>query len=158
MWTQLTAAEELPWEWVVARLEAADEYWVTSAAGGRPSSRPVWGHFVDERLLFTMGTPTHHRNTAVDDRVEVHLPSALEVVLVEGTMRRVDDEARLRAFLDAYNAKYDWDATVEEERYRNGVVEVVPSAVIAWVASPPAESSADMDFPLAAGKWVFSRP
>lgn len=50
----------LPWETVRGWLTTARNYWVcTSAPGGRPHAKPVWGIWDDDALLFS----THPKTT-----------------------------------------------------------------------------------------------
>ena len=150
-------APAIEWAAVQARLEAAEEYWLVSVGDdGTPAPRPVWGVWLDERLLLSVGSPSHWKAVRAHPAVTVHLPDPLAVVLVEGTARQATgDEGFFRRFVDVYNPKYSWGFDPTGPMVTDGVIEVVPSAVLAWTTVPVAECTPDMTFPAAAGRWTF---
>jgi hypothetical protein len=149
-------ARALDWAWARSRLEVAECYWLVSvSASGAPTPRPVWGVWLDDRLVLSVGSPSHWRNVAANERAAVHLGDPLEVVVVEGSARKGSGPALLERFVTAYNRKYDWNFEPTMDMVVDGTLEVIPSTVLAWVAADAAHSSADMDFPEAAGKWRF---
>lgn len=106
----------MPWSRVHERLIAARNYWVCSTRpDGRPHAKPVWGIWLQHRLLFSThpGTITG-RNLRANPALVVHLESGDEVVIVEGTASRVDDPSLLEMFGEAYEAKYDWPLSSED--------------------------------------------
>ena len=149
-------ARTLDWDWARSRLEVAECYWLVSVSGGgAPSPRPVWGVWLFDRLLLSVGSPSHWRNVSANHRVAVHLGDPLDVVLVEGLAHQATGPALFETFVSAYNEKYNWNFEATMDMVVNGVLEVVPSLVLAWIAADAAHSSTDMDFPEAAGKWRF---
>ena len=156
MWTQeKTDVAPLEWDDVAGRLAASETYWlVTVPNRGVPAPRPVWGVWLDDRLLLSVGSTSAWSGVAANPSVAVHLGDAIDVVIVEGTARRATGP--FDAYVAAYNEKYSWSFTADDEQFVvNGTLEVVPSAVLAWTGATAAESSADMTFPSAAGRWVF---
>lgn len=102
------AEPPLPWPWAIERLEGARNYWVVlSRPDGRPSARPVWGVWLEGAFLFDSGSMD--AKLTADPRVEVHLESGDEVVILVGEAERVRDPETLRSMADAINAKYRWD-------------------------------------------------
>lgn len=149
MWGTAQSGETLPWEWASRRLEDAPFYWLaTTGAGGTPHVRPVWGVWLDDRLLLTVGSPGHRRNLAARPSVSVHVDGAAEVVVVEGIAGVEDDEAWQARFLDRYDRKYDWDYDLA--RYGPPAV-VRPGAVLAWTTL----GEAGRDGFGATGKWLY---
>jgi hypothetical protein len=143
----------LPWEWARQRLEAATTYWLTSVGSDyEPHTRPVWGVWVEDRLLLTVGSPIHWRNVRAHPRVEVHLESSREVVVVKGTAQAGIDDATRRQLVALYNPKYDWELV---DRYAEAVIAVQPTAVFAWTAEVGDDPES---FPAQSAKWVFDSP
>jgi len=158
MWgADKTDTPGLQWSDVSARLAASETYWVVNVPPGRggvPAPRPVWGVWLHDRLLLSVGSSSLWAGLSASPACAVHLGDAIDVVIVEGRARRFggpfDDYVR------AYNEKYSWTFAVDDEQFVvNGTIEVVPSRVLAWTGATAAESSSDMTFPAAAGRWVF---
>lgn len=148
-------AEPLDWPWVEERLTACEDYWLISApsgAGGVPAPRPVWGVWVDGRLLLTVGSPAHWRNVTDNPRVAVTTGDARDVVIVEGDATTEDDPATLAAMVAAYNPKYGWDFP-ESGPDIGGVIAVVPTKVLAWITAPNADAKTS-PFPVKAARWL----
>lgn len=104
----LDAEAPLPWSWAIERLERARNYWIAhSRLDGRAAARPVWGVWSGDSLLFDSGSLDH--KLRAEPRVEVHLESGDEVVILIGDAEHVHDRDTLRAMADAINAKYHWD-------------------------------------------------
>jgi len=107
----MTAADAstppLTWEVVGGWLGASKYYWVvTSRADGRPHARAVWGVWLEPRFHFTTSPETvMARNIAATGYAAVHPESAVDVVIIEGTVRRTEGQALAEAG-DAYEAKY----------------------------------------------------
>lgn len=100
---------ELSWEWVGHRLATDPIYWLVTASPGEcPSARPLWGVWLDERLMFGSGSPRHRRDLASNPNAAIHLGSGTEVVIVEGVIEAVRDFDLRARYVKAYNAKYDW--------------------------------------------------
>jgi len=80
--------------------------------------------------------------------VTVHLGSVTDVVIVEGLVSGPNSE---REALDAYNAKYDWDYTID--RY-GPFTTVAPLTVMAWRSAGWAGREGFQQM----GKWRFDDP
>ena len=82
----------LPWSFVDERLTKAMNYWVcTAGKDGRPHARPVWGLWVNGAVCFGGHGVRWDRNLAENPEVTVHLESGDEVVILEGTAKRIAD-------------------------------------------------------------------
>ena len=77
----------LPWKWVDHRMAKARNYWVVTRSAGFPSARPVWGLWWSPRFAFSTGSAIA-RNVGRDNRVQIHLESAHELVILEGIATR----------------------------------------------------------------------
>ena len=121
----------LPWKWVDARMARASNYWVVTRSPGFPCARPVWGLWWSPRFSFSTGGALA-RHIARDPRVQVHLESADELVILEGLAGRdpsADEQAR---WMREYAEKYNWDAPPPAEE----MILVRPTRVLAWVCDP----------------------
>ncbi len=133
----------LPWSYVVERLTAARNYWIgTARPDGRPHAVPTWGVWVDDTLFFGGSPETRWaRNLAANPGVSVHLESADEVVILEGSVIKLTetnaDPALLTRLDDAYEAKYNMRHGTPFWRLR-------PTLVLAW-----------RDFFKTATRWTF---
>ena len=123
----------LPWSFVCERMSKASNYWIcTSSRDARPHAVPTWGVWVDDAVCFGGGTETRWaRNLAANPAVSVHLESGSEVVILEGTIRRVaDPEDPLAVCVaDAYEAKY-------KMRHPPPFWVLRPKMVLAWSKFP----------------------
>ncbi len=129
MYATLSEVAPLDWQWVDEQLSAAGTYWVVARSPDHAHPRPVWGVWLDDSLLLSVGSPVVLRQVKNDARTTVHLDSGTEVVIVEGTCTGVAPPDRIPAFLDAYNTKYTWAYTLEE--YGPPIV-VEPTTIMAW--------------------------
>lgn len=144
----------LEWAWARRRLEDATIYWFGTARPGRaPTVRPCWGAWTDDRLLLSVGSHLHAANLRDDPHVSVHLSSAREVVIVEGTASPESDPDVLREFCTAYNPKYGWDFAPETVLDTGPVLAVEPDVVMAWRSLGAAGRAGFA----ASGKWLFGR-
>lgn len=134
----------LPWSLVDEQMAAARNYWVASSSpDGQPHAAPVWGLWQAD--VFFFGTGAHSRkgrNLAENPAVVVHLESGDDVVILEGEVQRVRDEAQLKELDKAYHAKYGLSMIVGD----SPIYGLRPSRVLAWRES---------DFPGSATRWVF---
>ena len=146
--------EPLEWPWVDERLTACEDYWLVSAPAGVgvPAPRPVWGVWLDGRLLLTVGSTWHWRNVQENPRVAVTTGDAHDVVIVEGDATAEEDPAALAAMVAAYNPKYDWHFP-DTGPDIGGVITVVPTKVLAWITAPNAEAKTS-PFPVKAARWI----
>ena len=97
------------------RLTAAHDYWcATVRPDGAPHVMPVWGVWLGGRLWFSSSLRSRKaRNLAADPRCTLTTDDAGDPVVVEGVAERVTERAGIVPFLDAVNAKYDADLTVD---------------------------------------------
>lgn len=137
----------LDWAWVSAELSRAGTYWVTASGGGHhPHPRPVWGVWAADSLYLSIGSPVVARLLERNSDVTVHLDSSSDVVIIEGAVTGlVDDPAVVRV----YNAKYDWNYTIDEY---GPLTRVVPGSVLAWRSA----GWAGRDGFQQAGRWRFT--
>lgn len=138
----------LPWSWVDEQLSAARSYWVcTTRADGRPHAMPVWGLWLDARLLFsTDPTSVKAGNLATRRSVVVHLESGDDVVVVEGEADRLTAADLPVGFVDAYDAKYAVRIDPTDPAF--GFYRVRTDRVLAW---------REQDFPSSATRFRFDR-
>ena len=122
-------AAPLEWDWVEEQLAAAGTYWVAARSPAHPHPRPVWGVWLDDALLLSVGSPVVRRQLEDDARTTVHLDSGTDVVIVEGTCTGPAPADRIPAFLEAYDAKYTWAYAVDE--YGPPIV-IAPTTIMAW--------------------------
>ncbi len=133
----------LPWSWAVGRLTDERNYWLSSVRrDGFPQARPLWGVWHEDRLFLSVGHAGLQRADISGDAglpVTAHVDSAVDVVIVEGTIHRVagkygpaDAEVLssmggevLERAGELYKAKYDYDAD-----FVNFVVQ--PRVVYGW--------------------------
>lgn len=123
----------LSWAFVDQHMSAAMFYWIsTTRPDGRPHAVPVWGIWYGNRLYFE-GSPLTRwaQNLAHNPHIAVHLPSAEQVVLIEGRVQVFNDDdltAAEWALLDTtFRTKYaiDWGSPY---------MVVHPHAALAWDA------------------------
>ncbi len=131
----------LPWAEAVARLERATSYWVSTVdAHGHPHARPIWGGMVDG-TLYVEGSPQTWwaRNLIANPHVSVHLESAQEVVILEGTATRVHPEAAVaRRLAEGMRAKYAGQGYEPEADSwdEGGICRIQPRVAYAWTKFP----------------------
>jgi Pyridoxamine 5'-phosphate oxidase len=149
MWGRPSDATALPWSRARDRLRESPIYWLTTTNEDRsPHATPVWGVWLDDRLLLTVGSPVQLRNVRQRPQVNVHLESGSDVVVVEGEAEIGDAESGWGSFLARYNLKYDWDYSIES---LGPPVVIRPRAVLAWEG----KGEAARDGFGAAGKWEW---
>ena len=133
--------EMLTWSFVESRMHAAQNYWIVSAAAsGRPHAVPVWGAWLDDVFYF-VGAGRKIRNLRANPQAVVHLESADEVVIIEGSFQEIKrrDEAFLQRLDDDFVRKYETYRPSEnlDNAGSSGNVPVrlfavFPTTVIAW--------------------------
>jgi Pyridoxamine 5'-phosphate oxidase len=131
----------LPWSWANEQLESSRNYWiVTVRPDGSPHSAPVWGLWVDGRVVFSTSPDSRKgMNLARDPRVLINLESGDDVVILEGEIATIalDD-----ALADLYEAKYDYRPGGEGDWYS-----LTPRIVYAW---------READFPRSVTRFTFA--
>jgi hypothetical protein len=143
--------EAIAWSTVIERLQETDDYWLVTAGPTGPAPRPVWGLWIEHRLLLSVGSSTHWRNLRASDRIAVHVGDAHDVVIIEGRGTKETDPATLARLIEPYNQKYDWNWQSSSDI--GDILAVEPHTVFAWRAAPN-EQAQTSPFPLAAGKWI----
>jgi hypothetical protein len=131
--------ELLAWSWAERRLVAARHYWIaTTRPDGRPHTRPVWGAWLADGFWFSTGSLARG-NLRTNPQITLHLERGDQVVIVEGVAAPVTGAGRLRAFVAAYNQKYDWGAAATDEGFIDSpggpvtpVFRVRPRVVFGW--------------------------
>ena len=114
------------WSWVDRQLGDAGTYWIVPRSDDAPHPRPVWGVWDHRSLLLSIGSQVIARELRAEQLATVHLDSGTDVVIVEG---HVDGQCAEVEALAAYDAKYDWNYTVDEY----GPLTVLrPTLVMAW--------------------------
>ena len=124
----------LEWSWAREQLERSRNFWIaTTRPDGRPHAMPVWGAFVDDRVVFgTARASRKARNIAERADVVVHAESGDEVVIVEGAAVETQDRELLRQAADVFEAKYDWRPDLEDFAGTAWFV-VEPRVAYAWL-------------------------
>jgi PPOX class probable F420-dependent enzyme len=124
----------MPWTEVERRLTVSHDYWVaTIHPDGRPHVMPVWGTWLDDRVWFSSSRASRKaRNLAADPRCTLTTDDAQNPVVVEGEAERITEAGAISVFVDAVNAKYDADMTVDFlDPEVNATFTVRPATVIA---------------------------
>lgn len=105
----------LPWAWAQERLLTSPEYWLaTVRSDGRPHVMPVWAVWMDQALWFSSANGSAKtRNLAADPRCSVATADPKQPVVLEGTATLIAEERDLHRLLDAENAKYGTDYSIE---------------------------------------------
>jgi hypothetical protein len=138
-------AQPTPWKAVQRLLDTSELFWISTVrTDGRPHVTPLPAVWVDDALHFCTG-PGEQKgvNLVADPRCALttgnpRWNAGLDVV-VEGTARRITDDARLRLLADAWAQKYDgdWafdvaDGTFVGEGGSAHVFAVAPDKVLAF--------------------------
>jgi hypothetical protein len=106
----------IPWSEARRRLVEGGTFWLATALpDGGPHLMPVLGVWAREGLHFVSNERSRKaRNLVTEARCVLGLGSAGIDLVVEGTARRVEDEAALREVADAYRSKYGWHVSVRK--------------------------------------------
>ncbi len=126
-------SELLDWDFVDQRMSETLYYWIaTTGDDGQPHTVPLWGIWYNYRVHFDGSPKTRWaRNLLQNPKISVHVPSATEVVMIEGHAQIIEDDDIDDATWDlldnTYQAKYD---VKEGSPYWY----VIPEKVIAWDA------------------------
>ena len=105
----------LTWAWAEERLAGSHDYWLATAKpDGGPHLMPVWAVWLDGALWFSCSNGSRKtRNLRADGRCCLATDDAAKPVVVEGVAEVVADPAELRRMLDAENAKYGTDYSID---------------------------------------------
>ncbi|MGH2758488.1 MAG: pyridoxamine 5'-phosphate oxidase family protein, partial [Actinomycetota bacterium] len=77
---------------------------------GFPQARPLWGVWQDRLLFLSVGHAGLQRAANPEGAVTVHVDSAVDVVILEGTIERTSGDDAARRAGEAYAAKYDYSS------------------------------------------------
>jgi nitroimidazol reductase NimA-like FMN-containing flavoprotein (pyridoxamine 5'-phosphate oxidase superfamily) len=133
--------------WTDAReaIENAELFWISTVrSDGRPHVTPLPAVWDDDALYFCTGA-REQKDVNLSGNPKCALTtgnnawkSGLDIV-IEGTARRIDDDAHLRRLAAAWESKYrgDWHFEVENGAFQHEggealVFEVVPEKVLAF--------------------------
>ncbi len=99
---------EAAWMPIRTALAEAADYWIcTVRSDGRPHTVPVWGVWWRDGVVFsTVGSSTKVRNLRGNAKATVHLGSAQEVVILDGTATEITDHAELTEIGALFDTKY----------------------------------------------------
>lgn len=119
-----------PWATVREKMAAARNYWVATVwPDERPHAAPVWGIWVDDTFYFSTGRESRKtKNLTENPAIVVHLESGDDVIIVEGKVIIVTDEATLNRLDQVYHAKYMVNLMKEHPVYA-----VRPQTAYAWL-------------------------
>ena len=139
----------LPWSHAEKRLEKSRSYWIcTTRPDGRPHSMPVWGFWLDGALFFSTGTTTRKaKNLAHNPNVSIHLESADDMVVLEGSVEEVDP----KKFAPAFRKRAD---AVSRKKYKMGFT-IMPGSVFYRVRPRVAWAWQEKKFPYHSTRWEF---
>ncbi|WP_020672250.1 pyridoxamine 5'-phosphate oxidase family protein [Amycolatopsis nigrescens] len=143
-------ATALPWDEVVAVLESAEMFWLSTVRrDGRPHVAPLPAIWLDGRLYFCTGA---HEQKARNIEANTHcvlttgtntFRSGVDVV-VEGTVGRVSDNDTLVSLAARWKDKIDWEYVVGDGVFLDTmsvgnpavVFGVTPSKVLVFTKAP----------------------
>ncbi len=135
----------MPWSWATERLTANRNYWLSTVTPeGRPHAMPVFAAWFGDALYFsTGGTSKKAINLQSNPNFVITTESAAEPVVLEGTVRFIEDAHTLDALRTVYAEKYGHPFPPDSP-----VCEVTTVKVIGFV-----EDAAK--FPGSATRWHF---
>lgn len=138
----------MEWSWVDAQMAKSRNYWIASTRpDGRPHVAPVWGLWIDGTLYFGSDSQSRKaRNLAANPNVVVHLESADDTVIIEGTIESFKPDMPLAIRIaEAYGEKYP--SFKPEPDTNTPIFRLNPKTVFAWLES---------SFPNTATRWDFN--
>jgi nitroimidazol reductase NimA-like FMN-containing flavoprotein (pyridoxamine 5'-phosphate oxidase superfamily) len=149
--------QPLEWVWVERKLTTSSNYWLsTTRPDGAPHARPVWGVYHDGTIWFSTGrSSVKGKNLARDKRCLIHLESADDVVIVEGTAELVTEWEQVmtsepaRTVMRQYMDKYlmtEQELAPEGELSDAALYRVWPRVVSAWLEGA---------YPTTQSRWVL---
>ncbi|MGQ0602191.1 MAG: pyridoxamine 5'-phosphate oxidase family protein [Anaerolineales bacterium] len=136
----------LPWRWALERLNRAPRYWLTTTRpNGRPHCVAVWGVWLESMFYFSTGRLSRKaRNLSEQPHCVVCTEDAAEAVIVEGSVRLVEEPSRLAHLVEIYQAKYHESFPPESNVYA-----VRPQVAFGFI-------EAASEFTATATRWKFS--
>ncbi|MFY9487544.1 MAG: pyridoxamine 5'-phosphate oxidase family protein [Solirubrobacterales bacterium] len=150
-------SQPLDWSWVERKLITSGSYWlVTTKLNGAPHARPVWGVYHDHTIWFSTGrSSVKGRNLAADPRCVLHVESADDVVIIDGSVELVESWEKVfesepaHSVLRQYMAKYvmtEQELSPSGELYDAALYRVWPHVVNAWLEGA---------YPTTQSRWVL---
>jgi hypothetical protein len=127
----------LSWPEVERRLEQAKHFWFSTAdTHGAPHARPIWAAWVDQTLYAdgAVRETRWGRDLLANPRIQVHLESATDVVIVDGDFT-LDNDLTAEAFARvqaSYLARYE----SYQPESPDGLFMIKPRHVLAWSRFP----------------------
>jgi hypothetical protein len=121
----------LPWAFVVEQMSASMFYWISTINRKmQPHTVPVWGIWYENRVHLEGSPKTTWAGNAIrNPDVSIHLPSAEQVVLIEGRAQFLKDddidEATWKTIDTLYQTKY-------QVQKGSPWIVVHPRKVLAW--------------------------
>jgi nitroimidazol reductase NimA-like FMN-containing flavoprotein (pyridoxamine 5'-phosphate oxidase superfamily) len=105
----------LPWSWAEERLTRSHDFWLaTTSPEGEPHLMPVWAMWLAGALWFSSSNGSRKtRNLRANGRCSLSTDTAAQPVVVKGIAEVVTDQVQLQAMLDAENAKYGSDYSID---------------------------------------------
>src|SRR6266496_992089 len=101
----------LPWKWAADRLTKSKQYFIaTTRPDGTPHVMIVWGLWIEDAFWFSTGRKSRKaQNLSVNPRCVVCSENSEQAVILEGTVKIVEDAKVLKAVFAAYKKKYKID-------------------------------------------------
>jgi hypothetical protein len=131
-------SEAMTWSEVAGRLAEARSYWlVTASARAVPHASPVWGVVVGQRLhLYSERSTVKARDLAGNPEAVVHLESAEDVLIVQGTLSDLgapaDHDDVIAALREKYVAPQDVPYLPGEDPSFDVLYGLEPRRAMAW--------------------------
>ena len=140
-------ADARTWAEIQDAIRDQRNWWICSTrSSGRAHAMPVWGVVVDGRIVWSTGPQTvKAKNLRREPEMVMHLESGDEVIVVEATAKEITPDDLPTGFVDAYQAKYEFEFPIDNADY--GLWELEPTVVLSW---------SETDFPTTAVKYVWS--
>jgi general stress protein 26 len=115
---------------VVRRFAESRCSWLSTVRpDGGAHATPIWHVFHDGCVfLVTMPNAVKVRNIRCNPGVVITHPDPMNVIIVEGTARLVEEMTD--ALRPHFRSKYDWDIAADED-YRT-IIEIRPTKILAW--------------------------
>ncbi len=112
------AADEaglLPWDWATERLTSSHDYWLaTVSPAGTPHLMPVWALWQAGALWFSCSNGSRKtRNLLANPRCSLSTSNTAQPVVVRGRAEVVAGLTEIQALIDAENAKYGTDYSMD---------------------------------------------
>lgn len=109
-----------PWAIGTEQLDAAEIYWISTVkSNGQPHVTPLIAIWIEDSLYFATGPEEQKaRNLIANPRCTIttgcnSIQDGLDVV-IEGSVSRETDTAKLQQLAAAYKSKYDWNFTASD--------------------------------------------